>query len=191
MKFKVFLIIVLSLFCLRGVSQEHFLPDSTINGIFILSNPKSFLDFYKESSKTHLQDEISSYNPFGYSFIAFVNKDTSQYLISFEFDGDVTNSYSAFEIGYVTTDFFRCIDVFYVTEYRFFSTESGIFLNMPSDQLLELKGKNCCIKNNNTINYYLDDNSLFCMRYKQYKYFLKCEVNNGKVSKINFGFIYP
>ena len=132
------------------------------------------------------------YNPFGYSFVAFVNKDTSLYLIAFEYDGDSYNSYSAFEVGYVTDEFYKCISKYYVTEYNTFNTESGICLNMSLDQLLNLKGKECCTIKDNAIIYYLDvDNSVFVQRHKSPEYYLKCELNKGKICKFYVGFPYP
>ena len=191
MKIKFFYVVILMLFSMRCISQEQFLPDSTINGIFVLSNSESAQIFYKDISKTHLQYENSVYNPFGYDFIAFVNKDSSQYLIAFHYDGDVINSYSAFEMGYVTYDFFKYVKIYYLTEFEIFKTESDIYLNMPLDQLLDIKGNN--YKNEDkSIIYYLDiDNSDFVRRYKTHDYYLRCEVDNGKVCKINFGFTYP
>ena len=98
---------------------------------------------------------------------------------------------SAFEMGYVTYDFFKYVKIYYLTEFEIFKTESDIYLNMPLDQLLDIKGNN--YKNEDkSIIYYLDiDNSDFVRRYKTHDYYLRCEVDNGKVCKINFGFTYP
>lgn len=189
-KWTIYLFLLL-LGSLQCVAQKQFLPDSTINGIFILTNSNSIQDFYKETSDIHLQEEQSSYNPFGYSFVAFVNKDSSQYLMAFKYDGDAANSYSAFEIGYVTTDFFRSIGDFYTTEFDIFKTESGICLSLSFYSILELKGTNF-YDNNNIITYYLDsDNSAFVKRHKMPSYYLKCDLNSEKVCKIQFGFTYP
>lgn len=96
-----------------GMVQEQFRPDSTVNGIFVLSDSRSAVDFHAGISQKPLQDGVSPYNPSGYSFAAFVNKDRSQYLLAFKYDGDAVNSYSAFEIGRVTADFLA-----YVSEYH-------------------------------------------------------------------------
>lgn len=176
----------------RCMSQEQFSPDSTVNGILILTNRESVQDFYKDISKIHLQDEISSYNPFGYTFVAYLNKDSTQYLIAFKFDGDVCNSYSVFEIGNVADDFFKNISDYIVTDYQSFHTESGIGPNMPINQLFKIKGDNYCVMKDNSIIYYLDEsNSEFLTKHKMPEYLLKVDADNGIVSKINFGFTYP
>lgn len=191
MKARTIYIYLLLLGSLQCVAQEQFQPDSTINGIFILRNSNSIQDFYKEISDIHLQEEQSACNPFGYSFVAFVNKDSSQYLMAFKYDGDAANSYSAFEIGYVTTDFFRCIGDFYTTEFDTFKTESGICLSMPYYSILKLKGTNY-FDNYNVITYYwAGDNSAFVKRHKMPSYYLKCEFNSEKTCNVQFGFTYP
>jgi len=189
---KIFVSIIIMILSLQCLAQEEFFPDSTINGVLFLSNPQSSRIFYKDISKIHLQDEISSYNPFGYSFVAFVNKDTSQYLIAFEFDGDVINSFSAFEIGYVTDSFLKNVNAYYVTDYDVFKTESEICLNMSSSQLFDLKGKYCLDKCRNKFFYIIKaDNSIFVQRYKAPEYYMIFTIEKDAVCKIEFGFTYP
>src|SRR5574344_378960 len=156
MKFKFSYIIILSLCSLQCVSQNRFIPDSTINNTLILSNSESSKLFFKDIADVHLQEDISPYNPLGYSFSVFINKDSSQYLSAFEFDGDVKNAYSAFEIGDVSVDFFKEVRNFYSTDYIDFKTESGVSLGMQYNDFIELKGKDCYKKDEGIIVYYLD-----------------------------------
>ena len=192
MKRNIFFVIIIVLFYFQCLAQEVFLPDSTINGVLLLSSPQSACLFYKDISKIRLQDEISSYNPFGYSYIAFVNKDTSQYLIAFAHDGDVINSFSAFEIGYVTSDFLKVVNIYYATDYFLFETESGLRLNMPLDQLLDLKGECYLNKYGNTFFYVIEaDKSFFVQKYIHPEYYMRFTVENEAVCTIEFGLTYP
>ncbi len=192
MKRNIFFVLIIVIFSFQCVAQEVFSPDSTINGVLLLSNPQSARFFYKDISKIQLQDEMSSYNPFGYSYVAFVNKDTSQYLIAFEYDGDVINSFSAFEIGYVTSDFLKNVNTYYAIDCPIFKTESGICLNMPLDQLFDLKGECCLNKYRNTFFHVIKaDESVFVQKNKHPEYYMIFTVEKEAVCKIEFGFTYP
>lgn len=192
MKRNVFFVIIIVLFYFQCLAQESFVPDSTINGVLLLSSPQSAQLFYKDITEIRLQDEISSYNPFGYSYVAFVNKDTSQYLIAFAHDGDVINSFSAFEIGYVTSGFLKVVNNYYVTDYFLFKTESGLRLNMSLDQLFDLKGECYLNKYGNTFYHLIEaDKSIFVQKYKHPEYYMRFTVENEAVNKIEFGLTYP
>ncbi|WP_017733371.1 hypothetical protein [Nafulsella turpanensis] len=170
----------------EDVRQEAiFTPDSTIHGVLKLHNRTSLDEFYGETERLKLVDSLRE----AY-VLPFCNRNGSQYLFGYQYEGNEKLSFSVFEIGYVKKDMEVCearVDV------ENFSTESGIKLGMPLEELLELKGKEYEFRSDSLIIYKIDDysGSEFLQKYNMPAYFLECSMNASRVSKIKLGFEYP
>lgn len=164
--------------------RELLLPDSTINNKLRLENYLSAEAFSK--NKIELIDLLRE------SPVAiFCNKDKSEYILAYQYEGNTKNAFSCFEIGYTDDKILR--NKCDVTEEENFSTESGIKLGMPLESLIAKKGSSFKMSGQDTvITYRINDlSSNFLRRYNMPGYFLECSIKNAKIIKIKFGFDYP
>lgn len=167
------------------------LPDSTINKTLSLRNDESLKSFYKNFEEIKLIDKIRE------SPVAiFSNKDVSQYLIVYQYEGDVKNSFSCFEIGYFKDDEKLMKQSNYRTQNNTFNTESNLALGTTLDEIVKIKGDGYKSKNVNDeqiITYRIDDydKSSFLKKYDMPSYFMEFRLKDSKVTKIVFGFDYP
>lgn len=177
----------------QGLEQElkEIMPDSTINKTLLLRNNESLEGFYKNFEAVTLLDEVRE------SPVAiFSNKDASQYLLVYQYEGDVKNSFSCFEIGYFKNDIKLMKQFNYSTYDNVFATESNLMLGITLEEIVKIKGSSYESKNVNNeqiITYRINDydKSSFLKKYNMPGYFMEFILSNNKVIKIIFGFDYP
>jgi hypothetical protein len=177
----------------QGLEQElkEIMPDSTINKTLLLRNNESLERFYKNFEAVTLLDEVRE------SPVAiFSNKDASQYLLVYQYEGDIKNSFSCFEIGYFKNDVKLMKQFNYSTYDNVFATESNLMLGITLEEIVKIKGSSYESKNVNNeqiITYRINDydKSSFLKKYNMPGYFMEFILSNNKVIKIIFGFDYP
>ena len=169
----------------KSIPVNDFLPDSSINN-------KLFLDNYRSINNLITPNEIKYITHIRNSpVILFINKDNSEYLLAYQYEGATKYSFDCFEIGYRKE--FPNFKGYETNENHFF-TESGLRLGISLQELEKIKGRNFMkeIKNYETIiYYYLSGNHPFVRRYHMPGYFMKFFLRENKVVKIIFGFEYP
>lgn len=174
----------------RRVSQknERIKVDSTINKRLELRRNKSIETFYPNYHNLKYNDVK------GHPFAFFTNKNETQYLMAYKFEGDVLNVFSSFEIGFLkdhTLDNVNRLN----TRHNRFESESGIRLNMTLKELIAIKGNNYIIKKGNRdtmIIYKASANtSDFVKRYNMDTFSMEYTIRNNIIKKIFFGFDYP
>ena len=185
------LILISLLLCISGLcrGQKPFQPDTTINGKLVLENPESVKAFYVAPGVPAIcENRIRPY-----PFSLFLNKEGTQYLFAYCYEGSLKNQYSAFEIGYAD-DIAPLEGIKYVTvQDSLFASETGIALGMDIKDLKNSKGMNCQTKEESGtwLFYRLDAQSEFCRKYGMPDYVLKVRVKDGRINRIWFGFEYP
>jgi hypothetical protein len=166
------------------ITVNTFAPDSTVNTIIRLKNENSSIKFYPLIKKNKLLDYVRE-SPVKF----FSNNSNTEYLLAYNYEGDVEDSFSCFEIGIINKDFeLKGAE----TEYDSFKTESGIKLGISLKELEKIKGKDY-IQENNIITYQISDSngSSFLKNYNMPFYFMSFEFNDNKLVKYKFGFSYP
>jgi len=166
--------------------QSTIVPDTTINGKLKLNNYESFEVFYKDYKNIKTIDRIKE------SPIApFSNKDKTQFLFVYQYEGDSKNAFSCFEIGYLKDNNFKL--VYNDTDENTFETESGISLGMSLKELIDAKGKNYKVSTDSVISYRIDDyqKSKFLRKYNMPRYFLECKIVKSRINNIRIRFDYP
>lgn len=160
-----------------------FLPDSTVNNILILNNVESSKKFYSAIYSKKVINFLRE-SP----VIGFTNKEASEYLLLYQYEGGIENAFSCFEIGDTTS----VENELTTTNYNNFKTESGIMLGMSLDDLIRIKGKSYK-KQKNKITYQITDysSSDFLKKYNMPAYFFECTFDEKKIVKIKYGFDYP
>ena len=167
----------------KPVQEATFLPDSTVNEILVLSRSESAEIFYSNISSeqyiTHLRES---------PVIGFSNKDNSEYLLLYQYEGGVRNEFNCFEIGYAND----LEKEFTALDYGRFKTESGLALGMTLKELENIKGSSYT-QDGNKVAYQLADypNSSFLRSHNMPAYFLECTLKDDRVIRIKYGFDYP
>jgi len=161
-------------------------PDFKINQLQ-LREESSVNNFYPQNIR--LLDNLR-YSP----VIAFTDKEKKEYLLAYQYEGDVKNSFSCFEVGYLKDDPKLEKDVT-ETKYNNFNTESGLKLGMTLEEITNLKGSDYKVekKSDEEIIKYIVDNP-DDPKIKQYEmppYFMEFYLKDKKLHKILFGFEYP
>ncbi len=193
MKTNIYLICsIVLMFSYSQAFTQRFVPDTTINNICLLRNSNLSEVFYSNINNIKLLYEDFGFLQEDSPLFIFFNADKTEYLITFQHEGDIDKFFSEFEIGYVTENIQKEVGNKYTeTVYKDFQTESHLCLGMTLEELEIIKGKNY-IRKGNVITYFInDDVSEFLKRYNMPEYFLKCELSENKVCKIRFGFSYP
>ena len=163
--------------------QHSFVPDTTINKKLRLLDYLSLENFYH--GKITLINTIRQ-TP----VVSFCTKDKKQYLLAYQYEGDTKNAFSVFEVGHISSA--NRADICNLTNEKSFSTESGLTLGISLNELITIKGQNYILsKQDSVLKYRIDSALEFLDRYKMPGYFLECQIKNGKVSNIKFGFDYP
>jgi hypothetical protein len=152
-----------------------------------LREENSLTNFYSQNIR--LLDHLR-YSP----VTVFTDKEKKEYLIAYQYEGDVKNSFSCFEVGYLKDDPKLEKDVA-KTKYDNFKTESGLKLGMTLEEITNLKGSDFKVEkksNEQIIRYTIDnpDNP----KIKQYEmppYFMEFYLKDNRLYKIIFGFEYP
>lgn len=173
-------------------SLSKYIPDSTINNKLIFDDDNSTEKFYPDYKKLSYYDITA----FSHPFILFVNKNISQYLIAYTYEGGTVNAFDCFETGYYKEN--KKLDTlkYYRTNEQHFKTESDLGLGSSFEEIINKKGTGCKkaqIGNDLLIKYEIKDTSVspFLQRYCMPSYFEKFYLRNNKAYKIIFGFGYP
>ena len=174
----------------QNSKKLNVVPDTTVNEKLILEDNKSILSLCASKKNISLIERIRE------SPVAlFKSKLSNQYLLAYQFEGNVNNNFSRFEIGY--TKDFNDIDnyQFCQTGEEEFKTESGIELGMSLSDLLNKKGEGFLTKTttDTLIIYQISDldSSSFLKRYNMPGYFMEFTIKDGTVVKVIYGFDYP
>jgi hypothetical protein len=111
-------------------SQKNtFVPDTTVNNMFVLMKARSIIEILGDQSNNFIDDS-------GPSRVIFKNAVSTQYLVFYQLNGSNSNSFNNFEIGILSSDNSK----YKKMEVSKFSTESGIELGIGKDELLSIKG---------------------------------------------------
>lgn len=168
------------------ITEKFSKPDFKINQLE-LRKENTLINF--SSQNVVLHGNIR-YSP----IVAFANKEKKEYLLAYQYEGDVKNSFSCFEIGYLKDDAKLENDVV-KTKYEDFETESGLKLGMTLEQITNLKGSDYKVekKSNEEIIRYTIDNpdDPKIKQYEMSPYFMEFYLKDNKLYKIIFGFEYP
>jgi hypothetical protein len=159
-----------------------FVPDSSINEKFLLNNERSLQEFYPNINTLKLVEFVRE-NP----IIAFCNTSKSEYLFAYQYEGNIQNEFSCFEIGYYNEK----IKSYVQSNYKEFTTENGLRLGLSLEEVERIKGKDYTKQGNKIIYKISDPNSAFLRNYNMPEYFLEFDLQQNKVVKIKFGFAYP
>lgn len=168
---------------------KQIFPDTTVNSKIMLSNDESLKEFYSKEVRTF--DRIRE-SP----VVVFTNKKNSEYLIAYQYEGGIKNSFDCFEFGYLKDDESLVeISKFETPEIKF-TTESKISLGLNLQEIVNIKGLNYKteINKNLTTVIYRDsdyDNSLFLKKYNMPGYFMEFTLKDDKLIKVKYGFDYP
>lgn len=164
--------------------QEAFcFPDTSVNLKIFLENNKSIFT----------KGEITLIDYVRENYVAiFLNKSKTEYLLAYQYEGGIENSFSCFEIGFLKDDsILKSKQSIILNEGNFYS-ESGLRLGMSRDSLISVKGQNYYLdKKDSSFTYRLEMNNSFVMRYNSPGYFIKASFKNNKVNRLTFGFDYP
>ncbi|WP_128330968.1 hypothetical protein [Apibacter sp. HY039] len=168
------------------ITEKFSKPDFKINQLQ-LREESSVNNFYPQNIR--LLDNLR-YSP----VIAFTDKEKKEYLLAYQYEGDVKNSFSCFEVGYLKDDPKLEKDVT-ETKYDNFNTESGLKLGMTLEEITNLKGSDYKDekKSDEEIIKYIIDNP-DDPKIKQHEmppYFMEFYLKDNKLYKILFGFEYP
>lgn len=168
------------------ITENFSKPDFKVNQLQ-LREEGSINNFYPQNVR--LLDNLR-YSP----VIAFTDKEKKEYLLAYQYEGDVKNSFSCFEVGYLKDDRKLEKDVT-ETKYDNFNTESGLKLGMTLEEITNIKGSNYKVEkksNEQIIRYTIDNpNDPKIKQYEMPPYFMEFYLKDSKLYKIIFGFEYP
>jgi len=168
------------------ITEKFSKPDFKISQLE-LREENSLTNFYSQNIR--LLDHLR-YSP----VTVFTDKEKKEYLIAYQYEGDVKNSFSCFEIGYLKDDLKLEKDVT-ETKYDDFKTESGVKLGMSLEEIINLKGRNYKVEkkpNEEIIRYVIDNpDDPKIKQYEMPPYFMEFYLKDNRVYKIIFGFEYP
>lgn len=165
-----------------SIAENMFVPDSSINGRLFLHNDLSLSVFYPNKNSLKFIEFIRE-SP----IVAFCNTSKSEYLYAYQYEGNMKNEFSFFEIGYNDNN----NESYTLTEYSRFETESGLRLGMTLKDVEAIKGRDYT-RNDNKITFQItDSNSEFLHKHNMPKYVLQCRLEQNKVVEIKLGFLYP
>ena len=161
-------------------------PDLTVNGLALLNDTS----IQKITKKKIVIKEGIREAPIA----IFLNKKNTQYLLASQYEGDVANYFSLFEIGYLK-DELSLDSIGFKTQTDDFKTESGLKLGMTMDELVKIKGKGYSINKDGeitTISYAINNpNDPLLKLARLPGYFIRASLKNNVIYKIIFGFEYP
>ncbi|MBW8523545.1 hypothetical protein K0U91_12270 [Chryseobacterium chendengshani] len=168
------------------ITEKFSKPDFKINQLE-LREENSLTDFYSQNIR--LLDNLR-YSP----VTIFTDKEKKEYLIAYQYEGDVKNSFSCFELGYLKDDPKLERD-FGKTKYDNFKTESGLKLGMTSEEITNLKGTDFKVEKKSKeeiIRYTIDNpDDPKIKQYEMPPYFMEFYLKDNRLYKIIFGFEYP
>ena len=174
------MIVIFLLYAQFTIAQ--IVPDTSINNKIFLLNVKSV--------KTEIGDVMSKLNDKkDLPDIYFSNKAKSQYLRMIFHPGNFKNSFSMFEVGYISPK----MKVKNKLKYNIFYTERNIKLGMTKAKFLSIMKEN--VRKNSLDNSYLlridESNNSFLEMYGLPIYEAKYYFRGKFLIKFYFGFKYP
>lgn len=169
------------------ITEKFSKPDFKINQLE-LREENSLTNFYSQNIK--LLDHLR-YSP----VTIFTDKEKKEYLIAYQYEGDVKNSFSCFEVGHLKDDPKLEKENVVKTKYDNFMTESGLKLGITLEEITNLKGSDFKVEkkpNEEIIRYTIDNpDDPKIKQYEMPPYFMEFYLKDNKVYKIIFGFEYP
>jgi len=169
------------------ITEKFSKPDFKINQLE-LREENSLTNFYSQNIK--LLDHLR-YSP----VTIFTDKEKKEYLIAYQYEGDVKNSFSCFEVGHLKDDPKLEKEDVVKTKYDNFMTESGLKLGITLEEITNLKGSDFKVEkkpNEEIIRYTIDNpDDPKIKQYEMPPYFMEFYLKDKKVYKIIFGFEYP
>nr|WP_199001304.1 hypothetical protein [Flavobacterium sp. ASV13] len=177
---------------LKVLQLKEVAPDTAVNNRLFLENYNSVSNFYFGDSNFVVIDNGTREAP----FVVFKNKDYTQYLLAYQYEGGTKNAFDCFEIGYFENDKKLLQNSTYNVDDKIFETESKLSLGTSLEKLIEVKGDGYITKKDNDkliVTYRIDnyDKSSFLKRYNMPGYFMEFTLKDNIVTKILFGFDYP
>lgn len=171
----------------QNKEKNHLSPDISINKEVFLRNPISVENVFGNISLLMNQDK-------NFPYVYFINRTKKQYLKMVFFPGDVKNSISQFEVGYVLN--LENEKLNHISFGDTFVTESGIFLGLSKEEVLRIKGipsEKIQLDDTLIIKYIIDNynTSDFLKKHNMPIYFAEYWIVEDKVIKFKFGFEYP
>ena len=168
--------------------KPPFLPDTTINGKLMLENPKTFSSYLSD------QSEITFIERFRVSpGLLFLSKSGEEYLFAYFYEGNTRMAFSYFEIGATNSEEKDLTSLPHIqTEEESFRTENGVGLGTSFEELVSMKGETFRLAPNSLAGIYeMGAETCFVRRYRMPGYEMKFYLEDGKIIKLLFGFIYP
>ncbi|MEM7512689.1 MAG: hypothetical protein AAF388_17270 [Bacteroidota bacterium] len=167
--------------------KPPFIPDTTINGKLMLENPKTFSSYLSD------QPEITFIERFRVSpGLLFLNKSREEYLFAYFYEGNTRLAFSYFEIGASSNEENLTSLSYIQTEEESFRTESEIGLGIALEELTSMKGQGYSLETDSLSGIYeMGPETSFVKRFHMPGYEMKFFLEDGKISKILFGFTYP
>ncbi len=161
-------------------------PDLIVNGLRLLDETSLHNLTRKE---VHIKEYIRAHPS-----VIFLNEENTQYLIASQYEGDIANYFSLFELGYLQDETsFDTIGI--KTQIKDFVTESGLKLGISFNQLIALKGngyKESTEGEIKVISYTIEDPNNFLIKETGLPlYYIQVFLKNDTVFRIVFGFEYP
>jgi hypothetical protein len=155
--------------------------DTTVNGILKLHDGQSVKHFYDNVNNIRMIDSLRS------SPVAmFLNRNKTQYLKAYQYEGGTKNAFSLFEFGYVDSSI--PLARAHMTAYDGFSTESGITLGSAFSGFLIAPDAPVAIDTTVRIRTSSHD---FVLRHNMPAYEMQATFRSGKLVKLIYGFEYP
>jgi len=162
--------------------------DTSFNG-FCLNNSNSIEHFLGKSM--NLIIDSSS----GFGYIVLLNSNKTEKLTLYLYPGNSINEFSEFLVEPIKyTD--KLNDFIEVSDKKFIAT-NGAYIGMTKRELIEKYGfDKIHLTNDNSIEIFsfeISDNlhNLFLQRYNEPAYFAKYYLDQDRIIKIEFGFVYP
>jgi len=153
------------------------MPDSSVNTFLELRNALKTPD-----SLRHVTND-------SITVLVLTTSDEMEYLVAHPYPGDADGSFIGFEISHLSSDLIDYPNI-KIPANRF-TTQNGIYLGMPMNDLLKVKGEpgNRHDVEGLTTLTYLGAPKDFLDRHKSEEYIFECQVANGTVARIRFGFV--
>jgi len=184
--------LILGLLYINSVNAQDFIPDTAVNQIRLLDASSVRQKLKADTSKINL---LFASRDSTIPEIELVNANGTQTLTMVFYPGSSTYEFSVFKIRYSD----HAVDDRWMIRLsdKELKTEKGINLGTSRNDVVKKMGKPTLVlvgdgANIETIVYRTTDkNSNILKRYKQVVYYDNYKLKDGKVTEIEFGFVYP
>lgn len=172
----------------KDFAKGDFVADTTINKKLFLENCQSVEAYFKNSNCIDLVEQIRS-SPVA----VFSNNGKNEYLLAYQYEGGVKNSFSCFEIGKLSDLQNMANSSVKQINIASFSTESNLQLGQSIEDVKRIKGDSFIATTEDDekiITYKIEDpKSDFLIRYSMPSYFLQITFDQTeKVKRIVFDY---